>query len=211
MVWLKGIKINIILVYMNNSNRTLIITKKPNTPLHKKKNVHDTHNTHNTHNSHNSHDKHSYDKPKHENKIITAKSIFPPMIQQNDITPMIVENPFMITLPSAIGQTLEIGDLVIINKQTSKFSTNIVSVFTKLTEELSTNAHLIGVVQSIDAHNLINASFGGLINYPDGLIPATNYYLYNAKLTENRINGQQELNRFMGTATSTNKILWKPN
>jgi hypothetical protein len=191
---------------MNNS-RTLVITKKPNTPLYKKKNTYESYNN-NSHDKH-SHDKHSHDKHKHENKIITAKSIFPQMIQ-NDITPMIIDNPFMITLPSAIGLVLEVGDMVIISSQTSKFSTNVVSVFIKLTEELSVSTHLIGVVQSIDAHNLINASFGGLINYPDGLIPATNYYLCNSILTENKFNGQQQLNRFMGTATSTNKILWMP-
>ena len=176
---------------MNNSNRTLIIKKNQNTHIHKKKNMSDKHD--NT----------------QDNKPVTAKSILPYIIK-NDIIPKYMENPFMVTLPSASGQVLEIGDLVIISRQTSKFSTTAVSVFTKLTEESAMTAHLIGVVQSIDAHNLINASFGGLINYPDVLTPAKNYYLCNSTLTENRRDEQQQLNRFMGIATSTNKILWRP-
>ena len=132
-----------------------------------------------------------------------------PIIENNEMTNE-NSNPFLIKLPSATGQSFEIGDLVIIiDQKAGKFSNDYVSVFSKLTKE-SSNSHLIGVVQSIDAHNLTNASFCGLLNYPFPLKPAKNYYLQNESLTENNLNNKQLPNRFMGTATSTNKIFWNP-
>ena len=152
--------------------------------------------------------KHNNDYKYNKNKI--AKSILTDEMQTN-IIPNNIENPFTITLPSATGQTLDIGNLVIIiEQQASKFSSSTVSVFTKITKELSNDAHLIGIVQSIDAHNLMTASFGGLIDYPDTLKPAKKYYLYNGNLSEISIDEKQFRNRFMGMATSTNKILWNP-
>ena len=150
-----------------------------------------------------------YEQKHINNKIKIAKSILPDDDMTN-IIPSETDNPFTITLPSATGQLLNVGDLVIIvEQQANKFSSGSVSVFTKITKE-SYNFPLVGIVQFVGAHNLTTASFGGLINYLDQLKPAKNYYLCDDGLTENSINKKQTPNRFMGTATSTNKILWMP-
>jgi len=186
---------------MNRTNENLKVIRRNNNKQINREHKYNEHKQ----NDHKHNNDHKYNK----NKI--AKSILTDEMQTN-IIPNNIDNPFTITLPSANGQTLDIGNLVIIiEQQASKFSSSTVSVFTKITKELSKNAHLIGIVQSIDAHNLMTASFGGLIDYPDILKPAKNYYLYNDDLSEISIDEKQSRNRFMGTATSTNKILWKPD